>query len=128
MCKFTYHIGLEAGLVLPLQQLSPIDAVEEVVCLDLRCALCAQPLVRVAVEQAGQQVSCSRWYNLGAREMQRLGENLAVHIVGVLVVEWWQTSQHLVQEHTKRPPIDRLGVAGTGKKFRSKVLWSSTES
>jgi hypothetical protein len=35
----TYHTGLEAGLILPLEQLSPVNAVEEVMCLDLSRAL-----------------------------------------------------------------------------------------
>jgi hypothetical protein len=57
---FTYHIGLEARLVLPLQQLTPVNAVEEVVRLDLSSSLRSQTLLCVAVEEAGQKVACSR--------------------------------------------------------------------
>jgi hypothetical protein len=127
MIKYTYHTRLETGLILPLEQLSPVNAVEEVVCLDLGCTLGSQPLVRIAIEEPGQQISRSRWYNLWAREVQWLSEDLAVHVVGVLVVEGWQACQHLVEKNTECQPIDRLGVASTGEELGREVLGRSTE-
>lgn len=125
MC--TYHVGLEAGLVLPLQKFTPVNAVEEVVRLDLSRALGSQTLLCVAVEQTSEEVACSRGNDLRPREVQRLGENLAVHIVGVLVVERRETSQHLVEKDTQCPPIYRLRVATTGEKLGSKVFGRTTE-
>ena len=60
--------------------------------------------------------------------MQGLRENLAIHLVGVLIVEWWQASQHLVQENAEGPPIDRLGVAAASEEFWGKILGRTTES
>src|SRR5690242_12391672 len=127
MIETTYHVGLEAGLVLSLQQLAPVNAVEEVVRLDLGCALGSQTLLGVAVEEAGQEIACSGGDDLRPREMQRLGEDLAVHVVGVLVVKWWKTCQHLVEEDTECPPIYRLCVSAASQQFRSKVLGCSAE-
>lgn len=59
--------------------------------------------------------------------MQRLSEDLAIHIVGVFIIKWWQASQHLIQQYTERPPIDSLGIASTRQELRSEVLWCSTE-
>ena len=123
----TYHVRLEARLVFPFQELAPVNAVEEVVCLDLRSALCSETLLRVAVQETGEQVSCRRWHNFRARKVQRFCEDFAIHVVCVLVVERRQTRQHLVQENTKGPPIDSLGVACSRKQLWSKVFWGSTE-
>jgi hypothetical protein len=54
-------------------------------------------------------------------------QNLAVHLVGVLIVEWWQASQHLVQQDTKSPPINRLAISITKKQFGSKIFRCSAE-
>jgi hypothetical protein len=59
--------------------------------------------------------------------VQWFSQDLAVHVVGVLVVERWQTRQHLVQKYTKCPPIDRLCIASASQQFRRKVFWCSTE-
>lgn len=59
--------------------------------------------------------------------MERLGKNLAVHLVGVLVVERRQSRQHLVQQHTQGPPIDSLGVALSMQKFGRKVFGCTAE-
>lgn len=127
MMENTYHIGLEAGLILSLQQLAPVNAVEEVVRLDLGGALGSQTLLCVAVEEAGQKVACSGGDDLGPREMQRLSEDLAVHVVGVLVVKGWKTCQHLVEEDTECPPIYRLCVSAASEEFRGQVLGCSAK-
>jgi hypothetical protein len=101
--------------------------VEEVVSLDLCRTLGSQALLCIAVEQSSQEVARGRWDNLWTREVQGLGENLAVHVVGVLVVERWETRQHLVQKDTESPPIDRLRVPGAGEELGCEIFWCSTE-
>ena len=88
---------------------------EKVVCFDFSCALGSQSLLCVAVEQAGQEISGGRRNNLGAWEVQWLCEDLAVHVVCVLIIERRQACQHLVQEDTECPPIDSLSVAGSSE-------------
>ena len=100
---------------------------EEVVRLNLSCSLRSQTLLGVAVEEAGQKVACSRRNDLGSREVQRLSEDLAVHVVGVLVVEGRETCQHLIEEDTERPPIYRLCVTAAGQQLRGEVFGCSAE-
>jgi hypothetical protein len=54
-------------------------------------------------------------------------KNLAIHIIRILIIEWWEASQHLVEQDTKGPPIHRLGVAIAKQKLRSKVFGSTAE-
>ena len=96
--------------------------------LDFRCTVGAQTPGSITVEQSSQEIPSGRRNDVGSREVKRLGENLAVHLVCVLIVEWWQTSQHLVEQHAKRPPIHCLGVALAVQKFRRKVFRCTTES
>ena len=95
--------------------------------LNLRCTVAAETSCGVAVEQSGQQVPGRRRYHVGPREMERLGEDFAVHLIRVLVVEWRQTRQHLVQQHTQSPPIDSLGVALSVQELRCKVFGCTAE-
>jgi len=95
--------------------------------LDFRCTVGTQTPRSITVEQPGQKIPGRRRNNIGSREMKRLGENLAVHLVCVFVVEWWQTCQHLVEQYAKRPPIHRLGVTLTVKEFWCKVFRCTAE-
>ena len=79
--------------------------------LDLARAIGAQATIRAAVKQLREQVFGGGGHDLGTGEVQRLGEDLAVHFVGVFVVVGWEAGQHFVQEHAERPPVDGLGVA-----------------
>jgi hypothetical protein len=54
-------------------------------------------------------------------------QDLAVHFVGVLIVEWRQACQHLIEQDTESPPIHSLGVAVAKEKFWGEVFGSSTE-
>jgi len=96
--------------------------------LDLCCAIASQPPRRITVQQSSQQVARSRRHNLRSREVQRLRQDLPVHLIRVLIVKGRETSQHLIQEHTKRPPIDSFGVALSVQQLGREVLWRSTES
>lgn len=64
----TYHIGTEAWLVLPLQQLAPVNVGEEVVRLDLRSTICTQTVLRIAVEKPSEKIPSSRRNHLRTRE------------------------------------------------------------
>ena len=123
----TYHIRLEARLVFAVKKLPPVDTVEEWVSLDFGCAIHTQTLHWISVEQASQKIACSRWHNFWAREMERFGQDLTIHVVGVLVVKRRQPRKHLVKKYTECPPVDSLCVAGAVKKFWSEILWRSTE-
>jgi hypothetical protein len=85
----TYHTRLEGRLIFAVQQLPPVDAVEEIVRLDLRRTVCSQSLLSVTVKKFSEKVTRSWWHNIGAWEVQWFCENLAVHLVGILVVEGW---------------------------------------
>lgn len=128
-CRYlwTYHIGLEAWLILPVKQLSPIDAVEEWMRLDLCGTVDSEPLRCIPVQETGQKIASSRWHNLWPGKMERFGQYLAVHVVCVLVVERRQTRQHLVEEDTQSPPIDSLGVAGAMQKLGCEVFGRTAE-
>ena len=54
-------------------------------------------------------------------------ENFAVHLVGVFRVEGWETSEHLVQEDSERPPVDHLRVTLTNQQLWRQVLWGTAE-
>jgi hypothetical protein len=54
-------------------------------------------------------------------------QDLAVHLVGVLIIEWGKARQHLVEQDTQSPPIDGLGVAIAKEKFGGEIFGSSTE-
>lgn len=123
----TYHIGLERRLILALQKLAPVDGVEEGVRLDLGRAVGTETLLRVTVEQLGQKVLGGRRYHVVAGEVEGFRENLAVHLVRVLVVEGRQSRKHLVQKDSERPPIHRLVVALSHKQLGRQVLGSTTE-
>lgn len=124
---FTYHVGAEAGLVLPLEKLAPVNVGEEVVRFDLCGAVSTETTNGITVQQSCEQITGGRWYNVAAREGQRFLQNLAVHLVDVLIVERRQTCQHLVEQDTQSPPINSLGVAIAKQKFGSKVFGSTAE-
>lgn len=116
----TRHSGLERWLNLLVPEFCKIDVFgEERMVLDILGAVDAKSLARISVKQTGQKRPGFRTNAIG--EAQRFGENLAVHLVGVFVVEGRKTSEHFVQEDTKSPPINAFSVAVTGKKFRSKT-------
>jgi hypothetical protein len=96
-------------------------------CLDLSCTLGAQSGLWVAIKKSGQQIARSRRDNLWAREVQWFRQDLAVHFIGVFVVEWWKTRKHFIQKNTKSPPVDGFGVAIATEEFWSQILWCSTE-
>jgi hypothetical protein len=107
---FTYHIGTETGLILPLKQFTPIDVGKEVVRLDLCGTVGTETTLRIAVEQAREKIPSSWWDDITAGESQGLLQDLAVHLVRVLVVEGGQTRQHLIEQDTQSPPIHCLRV------------------
>ena len=82
----TYHVGFESRIVFSLQQFSPIDTVEKLVCFDLRGALGTKPVLGSTVEQLSQQVLGRRRYNLWTGKLQRFREDLVVHRGGILVI------------------------------------------
>lgn len=123
----TYHIGFEAGLIFPVQQFPPVDTVEELMGLDLRRAIHAQTFRGIAVEQFGEEITSSGRYDLGSREVKWFRQDLAIHVVSVLIVERRETCQHFVKQDSERPPIDCLGVAGTVKEFGCEIFGSTTE-
>lgn len=124
----TYHVGTEARLVLPLKQLAPVNIGEEVMRLDLGGAVGTQPALRITIEQASEKVASSRGNDIAAREGQGFLEDLAVHLIGILIVEWRQAREHLVEQNAKRPPIDGLGVPIAEEQLGGKILRCSTES
>lgn len=95
--------------------------------LDLRSAVSTQAAHGVTVQQTTEKISCSRRDNVAAGEGQRLLQDLAIHFVGVFIIEWRQACQHLVEQDTESPPIHGLGVAVAEEKFRSEIFGSSTE-
>ena len=110
------------------QQLSPIDVfAEERVRLDALCTRMARPesLCRIAVEEQRQKRACIRLDFIA--KAQWVLQDLAIHLVDVLRVEWWQPSQHLVEQHTEGPPIDGFGIALSQEQFGCQVLGRSTE-
>jgi hypothetical protein len=85
----TYHVGTEAGLVLPLEKLAPVDVGKEVVRLDLSGTVGTQTALGITVQQTGEKITGGRWHNVATGEGQRLLQDLAVHFVCVFIVEWW---------------------------------------
>jgi len=84
----TYHVGTEAGLVLALEKLAPVDVGKEVVRLDLGGTIGTQTALGITIQQTGEKIPGGRRYDVAAREGQRLLQNFAVHLVGVFIVEW----------------------------------------
>lgn len=59
----------------------------------------------------------------------QLGTNdLLVHDVEVLVVEWRQAREHLKQQRAERPPVDRQSIAAAMDHLRREVLRRAAES
>lgn len=84
----TYHIRLEAWLIFPLKQFAPIDVGEEMVSLDFGRTIGTQAALRITIQQARQQIASGGRNNVLAWEGQGLLQNFAVHLIGVLVIEW----------------------------------------
>jgi hypothetical protein len=110
-----------------LEELAPIDVGEEVVRLDLCSTVGTQSALGIAVQQAREKIPSGRGDDFAAGECQGLLENLAVHFVGVLVIERRKSCQHLIQQDTESPPIDGLGVSVAKQKFGSEIFGSSAE-
>jgi hypothetical protein len=110
-----------------LKQFAPVNVSKEVVRLDLCGTVGTKATLRIAIEQARKKIPSSWGNNVTAGEGQGLLQNLAVHLIGVLIVERRQTRQHLVEQNTECPPIDRLGVSITKQQLGGKVLRSTTE-
>lgn len=123
----TYHIRSEARLVLSLKQLAPVDVGEEVVGLDIGRTIGTQATLGITIKQLGEKITRRVRHNVMAWEGQRLLQDLAVHLVGVFVIERRKTSQHLVEQNTQCPPIDALGVAIAQQKLWSEVLGGTAE-
>lgn len=124
---YTYHIRTEAGLILPLEQFAPVDIGKEVVRLDLCGTVGTKTTLGITIKQARQEIPSSGGNNVAAREGQRFLQNLAVHLVGVLIVERRQTGQHFVEQDTESPPVHGLCVSIAKKQFGGKVLRSTAE-
>lgn len=107
----TYNTRFESGLIFPLKQLPPIDAVEEMVRLDLTGTLCTQPLLGVAVQQPREEIARSWGDDVRAGEVQWFCKDFAVHLIRILIVEGWETCKHFVEEDAEGPPVDCFGVA-----------------
>lgn len=124
---YTYHIRTEAGLILPLKKFTPVDIGKEVVRLDLCGTVGTKTTLGIAIEQAREEIPSSWGDNVTAGEGQGFLQNLAVHLVGVLVIEWWQTCQHFVKQDTEGPPIHGLGVSVAKQQLGGKILRSTAE-
>jgi len=85
-------------------------------------------MIRPTVKKTCEEVLCWRWHNFRAWEVERLGQDFAVHLIGVFVIVWWEASQHLIQKNTKGPPIYCLVVALTKQKLGRKILRGTAES
>lgn len=123
--KSTYDIRTESRLNLLVQKLAPVDRLKESMRLDLGSAVGSQSLDGIAIQQSGKEAA-SMEVHVGG-ELERILKNLLVHFIGVFVIEWGKTSQHLVQKDAQSPPVNSLGVTLSEKEFRGQVLGSSTE-
>jgi hypothetical protein len=94
--KDTYHVRSEAGLILPLEKLAPVNVGEEVVRLDFSGTVGTQSAHGITVQQSCEKIPSGRRDDIAGGESQRLLQDLAVHFVGVLIIEWRKTSKHLV--------------------------------
>ena len=65
----TYNIGFEGWVIFPLQQLSPVDAIEELMCFDFRGPFGSQAMLWAAVKESSQQVFGGGWNNLRPRKV-----------------------------------------------------------
>lgn len=82
-----YYGGLEGRLNLFGHQLLPVNVSgKEGMILDILCAIHAQPPRRVSIEQECQYGTRFRSHVIG--EPKGILQDLAVHFVGILVVEW----------------------------------------
>ena len=84
-----YDVGFKGRLISSLQKLPPVDAMEELMSLDLRRTTCAQAPGGIAIQQASEEILGGRRHDLRTGEVKMLRQDLAIHLVGVLVVEWW---------------------------------------
>lgn len=91
--------------ILPLKQFAPVNISKEVVRLDSCGTIGTKTTLVIEIQQVRQKIPSK---SLTAREGQRLLLDLAVHLVGALVVEWWRIRQHLVEPDTKGPLIHGL--------------------
>jgi hypothetical protein len=123
----TYHIRLETRFIFSLEQFTPVDVGEKVVSLDFCRAVGTQAALWITVEKASEQVLGCAGDDIRAWESKRLLENFAVHLVGVLIVEWWESSQHFVEKHAESPPVNRFGISISEEKLGSEILRGATE-
>ncbi len=118
---------LECRVVFALQKLPPINGVEERVRLDLGRTIGAEPLGRVPVEQLRQEISGHGRHHVFVWEVERFVQDLAIHVVDHLVVERWQASQHLVEQHPEGPPVNGLIVVLGEQQLWSEVFGCSAK-
>lgn len=52
--------------------------------------------------------------------------NLPVNVHWVLILERWESCQHLVDKNAKAPPVNWFSVTLVQENFRSDVLWGAT--
>jgi len=95
--------------------------------LNLTRSIGTQALAWIAIEQLSQEISSGRRHDVWAGEVQRFAENLAVHLVGILIIEGRKTCKHLVQEDAQSPPVHGLVIAVAQQQLRGKVLGCTAE-
>lgn len=107
-------------------QQSPLCVLEEGVVLDIRSTgLGAHSLVFVLDEELSNEVLARGRNGLVARatgEVDLLFQHIGERQVSVLALERGHAKQHLVDENTQRPPVDRRSVAVPSNHLRSNVL------
>mmetsp|Transcript_8424 Transcript_8424/g.21282 ORF Transcript_8424/g.21282 Transcript_8424/m.21282 type:complete len:302 (-) Transcript_8424:847-1752(-) len=103
-------------------QFLPIDASEECMRLDIGRSggTRAETLFGITCEQAFEETL--RWFRQIGRKPQLTVENLLVHDVDVLTVERRQTGEHLIDQRSQTPPVDRTAVSLTLEHLGGKVL------
>lgn len=110
--------------ILLLKQRAPVDIGKEVVRLGSCGIVGTKTTLVIEIKQVHQKIPSN---SITAREGQRLLQDLAVHFVDVLIVEWRQTRQHLVEPDTKSPLIH--GFWGQGvPEYHSRLVQVSDRS
>ena len=100
-------------------------------CQNLIDAISTETLGAVLVKQLNNQV-LSFWADRDAMahwvgEAHGTLTNQEIHSVLVTVEEWWDANDHLEDEDTKSPPIDREVMAVSNEHLGGEVLGSSAE-
>lgn len=51
--------------------------------------------------------------------------DLPINVHGIVILKWWVSSEHFVDQYAQGPPVDSLSMALIKKYLGSNVLWSS---